>query len=174
MAFKIKPRFDATIAESGIWIDVTDTMDRNHGSFRCALIDKHTQRWKLSLARMEREEALNAKRNRILKEKGEPVEDNKVNFAAKLLVEMSLLDWKGIEDENGPVPFSKDKALELFSMDDMQFALEQVLDAAGDIRNYQPDTPEEGESLEELEAKIAEVQAEAEAVEPKAKAKKAE
>lgn len=174
MAIKINKRFDATIADSGVWFDVEDPMGNTYGSYLCALIDKHTNRWKVTLARMEREHALKQKRNRILKEKGQKVEDDTDNFAAKLFVELSLLDWKGLVDENDvEAPFNKDDALEFLCSEDAQWILEALYDRASNIANFQPDSPEEQQSLEELEAELASFEAK-EAKKTKAEEPKAE
>lgn len=170
--FKLPTRFDDTIAESGIWIDAVDTLGRQYGKFRCALIDKHTPRWKLTLARMEKEQSLINKRNAILRQKGLPVEKSTENFAAVLFVELSLMDWEGVYKEDGTeAEFNKKDALQFFLMDETQFILEQLYEAASNIENFQPFDESLEEDIDALDAELAELSAEAE-VEAEVQAKK--
>ena len=59
---------------------------------------------------------------------------------AKLFVQVSLIDWKGIEIDGQPTPFAKDVAIKfLIGLPDL---FKTLMEYAQDFRNYQPEGEE--------------------------------
>lgn len=55
-------------------------------------------------------------------------------LTARCLSEAVLLDWRGLEEEDGsPIPFSKERAFEILSNPDMRSLREAVVEAAARV-----------------------------------------
>ena len=62
----------------------------------------------------------------------------------RVFVESCMIDWKGLIDDNGSVEFNKDVAIDLFN--DMPDLFDEVVALTDDIKNYQEELEDLGNS----------------------------
>lgn len=140
-----KPRFDRKLASEGREFYIEDEYGNHYGTFRCGLVDETLPRYRVALQRLQREYASKQKNAPV----GKRIELDEL-IALELFVEITLLDWSGIEDEDEkPVPFSKKVALEYFSEHEIDeetglkyypkaWIVETLSKFARDVQNFQP------------------------------------
>jgi hypothetical protein len=137
--FKFVKRFDSGKAEDGVWFRVEDEMENSHGRFLCPLFDPTTQRYRVTLERLQREypKSKNGQPHPTIKAMGDDA------VQKMIFVEMSLIDWE-VEGADGKlIPFTKQDALEYFSEPESQYVYEYLRMNASDVRNYQPEEQKE-------------------------------
>lgn len=113
--FKLpKPRFDRKMANEGREIYVVDENGTYWGTYRVALVDQTLPRYRVALERLQRKyQPIGPKGKRA---------DISETIAAELFVELALLDWSDVADwridaeEGATVKFSREKAIEFFSL----------------------------------------------------------
>lgn len=129
--FKRHKRFDASIAESGVWFKVSDELGNVYGQFLCSLIDAHAQHTNVR-----------AQRNPKVRPDGDAKPGEAAKQIADLLVNMSLNDWKDVYLEDGSeAAFSPELAKEYLTEE--TFVAQKLLEYAQNVGNYQPQTAEE-------------------------------
>lgn len=152
--FKLpKPRYDRKIANEGREIYITDENGTYWGTFTVALVDPLTPKVQIAVEKLKR-------KYNALKGKSAGVPES---IQAEVFVELALLDWKDVGDwrpeaaDDAMMPFSKEKALEFFTLCETDEAtgekdyltawlLARLSREAEDIGNFQPldqtDAPE--------------------------------
>jgi len=69
-------------------------------------------------------------------------------IAHKLMVETIILDWKGIDDDNDkPIPYSKEKALEIVQTKKYKKFVDWISNEALDLANFEKDEVDEDVQL---------------------------
>lgn len=129
--FNRKKRFDAARAEEGIWIDA-ESGDEVFGSFKVRYTDGTLTSVDLEMKRIR------ASRCAALKVK----KLSEIEAFRAVIADYSLLDWKGIEDEDGnAVPFSSENAWEYFSDEATTWVLLNLISEASDPANFKSVDP---------------------------------
>lgn len=137
--FYFPKRFDSTQADEGVWTSVIDEMDNLWLRAKLCLFDENTQRYRITMERLQRKypRGRNGQPNAKLKEMSADA------LAIELFVEMSFVDWE-LKDAKGKlIPFSKEAAVEYLSQPEALFALSALGAFARDVRNFQPEEQEE-------------------------------
>ena len=95
---------DATAIEAGAW---RDAIGRPGLRFKLRGADN------IDWRRMQAKLVADLPREKQLSAASDPADDDKIT--AKLLLETCLLDWEGLEDDNGPIAYSKELATKLLT-----------------------------------------------------------
>jgi hypothetical protein len=144
-----KPRFDRKLASEGREFYIEDEYGNHYGTFRCGLVDETLPRYRVTLERIKREFSAKMKNAPV----GKRADINE-QYVVELFVEVTLLDWDGILDENDkPVPFSKQNAMEFFLQHEIDeesglkyypnnWIMSQLSEYARNVVYFQPDDQE--------------------------------
>lgn len=139
---KLKPRFDINVANEGREIYVEDVHGTYLGTFRVALVDPTLPRVRKAAERIQF-----APVNGPI---GAKAEAKDIERVARVFVEVALLDWRDILDENDKqIPFSKQDAFEYLTQQDIDpvtgekyythvWLLNHLSRESENIHNFQP------------------------------------
>lgn len=130
--FSIPKRYDAAVAEEGVWFEIADEAGQEYGSFKCRYLDELHPRTEVITKRVKTQFAT---------KKGRKADEWEV--LKTIMVECVLLDWKVNDMKGKPVPFTKADALEYFSEIDTRYCLIALSRLSGDVTNFGTDMPVE-------------------------------
>jgi hypothetical protein len=123
---------DENLARDGVWFDLSDTV-----GFKLRQYNQFNPNTKAAVARHLKPYAHQIDKNILDPKKG-------LEIKARLLVEISLVDWKGIEIDGKPTDFSPEIAVQfLMELPDL---LDTLTDHAQRTENYRKDTEALGNS----------------------------
>ena len=126
--FDIPERYDAKIADDGVWFSIIDENERLWGEFKCAMFDTDSRRIKLIQDRIKTRYAREIRLKTV---------DNEA-LGREVFLEAILLDWRKVNSNGEPVDFSAEAAKAYFSNPKVaKFALPALIEYAQDVRNFQ-------------------------------------
>lgn len=132
--FHFPARYDETKADEGVWHVVLDELNQSHGRYKLCLFDELTQRYRVTLERLQRKYP--AKNGRPNEAFAAMTEDQK---NIEIFVELALVDWD-IKDAKGKaIAFSKEAAIKALSAPSALYVLREIAAYARDVRNFQPE-----------------------------------
>lgn len=130
MKFSIPKRYDAELADAGVWFNIVDENGNEYGEFKCRYLDEASPRTEVAYKRIRQKYAAQIRAKKLT-----DIEAVKVVF-----VEAVLMDWKGIKDEKGKeVPYEVATALDYFSLEETRWVLLQLGKLSGDVTNFAPE-----------------------------------
>jgi len=129
-SFKVPSRYDKTTATEGVWTpEFEDHKFQSWGKYKVGLlsgIDPRVKKYR---------EAWKVKNKHLLRNSPELVDY--VALQREIFIKFSLLDWEGIENEDGPVPYSVEAAREWFMIPEVDdFILPKLVEFAEDVTNF--------------------------------------
>ena len=145
--FDYQDRYDATVAETGVWFAVNDELNQHHGSFKLAFIEPGSPR---AVAFFEKKN-LNNKVVHVgngfrtaptlskAEEQAEKERKERENISDWL--EMTMLDWKGIKAGGKEVPFSLEAACAFFDPNRpiANYIFNALREHSMNVLNFQPE-----------------------------------
>jgi hypothetical protein len=126
MKFNIPKRYDADLAENGVWFNISDENGNQYGEFKCRFMDTTSQRTELALKRIRTKYA-----SEIRSKKMGDWDSIKV-----VMAEGVLIDWKMKDDKGKDIPFSIEAALEYFSLEQTRWVLLELGKLADNVTNF--------------------------------------
>lgn len=132
--FFFPERFDVSLAEEGEWFEVVDENENVWGEFKCLLVDQTLPHYKVAIERLNRKYNTGSS-----KRKKKPGDD----FAAELLVTMSLRDWKLNDAKGKPITYTPELAMKYFTNPKGAFVLTYLSERISDVRHFQTDEQNE-------------------------------
>lgn len=150
--FKRPVRYDADLANDGVWFAIEDELGNDYGMFKCIWWEAGSPRYRAAQERLERAKpALNTGngfRQPKKPTKREAAREGDLQ-TIRNFVENVLVDWRVDGADGKPVPFTEADAIEYFDVDDPTaiYCFTALLAKAADVRNFQP-AEQEGERPE--------------------------
>lgn len=131
--FDVPTRFDASVADEGVWFGIHDENDNHWGDFKCAMFDGDSRRIKLLQDRLKKKYAKDIRTGKV---------DHDA-LAREVFLEAILQDWRGVKAGGKDVPYSKEAAAAYFALPTTKYALTALLEYSQDVRNFQQADKEE-------------------------------
>ncbi len=124
--FNITKRYNVDLAREG----VDYTSEDGFGTFKLKLVDDFSKQTVVDYKRLRAKNPAAAKDAE--REDGDPYP-----WFVVQIVELSLIDWSGIEDNKGkPVPFSKEAAYSYLNLEDCRKTVMEILNFCKTPANY--------------------------------------
>ena len=134
---RLKKKFGVSshLSQSGVWINVDLGDGGAPVGFLLAMMGRSNRKWS-SLA------SESWRKDKTKHDAGLVSTDDSVKRAMRVFCTTVLLDWRGIEDDNGkPIPYSVEQGMQV--LQDMDGLYDYLLDESQALSNFQDQSQQE-------------------------------
>lgn len=130
--FKFPKRYDAVVADAGVWFDIYDEVGGHYGEFKVRFADNSNAKFQLISTRLAKKFEVQ-RRTKVMSDE---------DFYSQVFIEYALIDWKITGEDGEAIPFSVEDARDYFDNPEAKFVLNQLISQGLNVENYQPLSPE--------------------------------